>query len=86
MTVAVSLTSEIEAKLAAKAKSAGMDVPTDAAKVLQAAATRAPLDEILEPVRRRFAESRLTEEQVAEQYGIEKHADRAAKRRRPLDG
>ena len=85
MTIAVPLTAENEARLVAKAKSVGMDMPTYAARVLQAAAIRPPLDEILEPLRRKFAESGMTEEQAAEQYETEKHADRAAKRGRPFD-
>jgi len=44
-----------------------------------------PLDEILEPIRRKFAESGMTEDQAAERYETEKHADRAAKRGRPFD-
>jgi ribosomal protein L12E/L44/L45/RPP1/RPP2 len=85
MTLAVPLTPDTESKLAAMAKSAGMDMPTYAARVLRAAAIRPPLDEILEPVRRKFSASGITEEQAAEQYEAEKHAARAAKRGRAVD-
>jgi hypothetical protein len=85
MTLAVPLTPDTEAKLAAKAKSVGMDMPTYAARVLRAAAILPPLDEILEPIRNKFAASAMTEEQAAEQYEAQKHSDRAAKRGRPFD-
>ena len=85
MTLAVPLTSDTQARLAAKAKSIGLDTPTYAARVLQAAATRPPLDEILETVRRNFAESGMTEDQAAELYEAEKHVARAARRGRPFD-
>jgi hypothetical protein len=85
MTIAVALTADTEAKLAAKAKSIGLDTQTYAACVLQEAAIRPPLDQTLEPIRKKFAASGMTEDQAAEQYEIEKHADRAAKRGRPFD-
>ena len=62
-----------------------MDTQTYAARVLQAAATRPPLDEILDPIRKKFAQSGMTEEQTAERYEADKHADRAARRGRPFD-
>jgi hypothetical protein len=85
MTLAIPISPDTEARLAAKAKAVGMDTQTYAAHVLQAAANRSALDEILEPVRRQFAEGGMTEEELAERYEAEKHAARAAKRGRPFD-
>jgi hypothetical protein len=85
MTLAVSLPPDTEAKLAAKAKSMGLDTPTYAARILEAAAIRPPLDEILKPIRRKFAESGMSEDEAAARYEAEKHAARAAKRSRPFD-
>jgi len=85
MTLTVPLTLDTQARLAAKAKSIGMDTQTYAASVLTEAATRPTLDEVLAPIRKGFAESGMTEDQAAEQYEAEKHAARAAKRGRPFD-
>ncbi len=84
MTLAVPLSAETEAKLAAKAQAIGMDIPIYAARVLEAAAIRPPLEEVLEPVRRNFAESGVSDHQFVEQFEAEKHAARVARRDRPL--
>ena len=85
MTLAVELQRDTEVKLAAKAKLVGLDTSTYAARVLEAAALRPPLEEILEPIRRRFAESGMSEDEAAARYEFEKHAARAARLGRRFD-
>ena len=85
MTLAVPIGHDTEVKLAAKAKSMGLDTPTYAARILEAAAVRPSLDEILAPIRKKFAESGMTEDEAAARYEAEKHTARAKKRGRPFD-
>jgi hypothetical protein len=80
MTLIVDLSEEIRAKLDAKARAAGLDVPTYAQRVLQAEALLPSPDETLRPVREAFKKTGMTPNQLGDQYEEEKHADRAARR------
>ena len=85
MTINLQLDQDEELALRKKAQAAGIDVTAYALRVLRSEAHRPSLDEILAPVRARFVQDGLTDEQIAEQYETEKHAQRAARRGRPFD-
>lgn len=85
MTINLKLSHEEEIALRRKARAAGIDVAAYALRVLRSNAKRPTLDEVLAPVRANFKASGLTDEQVAERYEAEKHAERAARRGKPLD-
>ena len=85
MTIRVQLNADEEIALKKKAEAAGIDVVAYAQRVLRSEAKRPSLDELLAPVRTKFAQSGLTDDQVAQQYEAEKHARRAARRGKPFD-
>jgi len=85
MTLNLKLDPAEEHALAKKAQAVGMDVAAYALRVLRCDAKRPSLDEILAPVRAKFVRDGLSDEQVAEQYETEKHAERAARRGRPFN-
>jgi hypothetical protein len=66
MTVTIQLPLEDEARLAIKAKEAGVDLPTYVERVLKIEAMRPPLDEVLKPVRDAFAESGMSEDELSD--------------------
>jgi hypothetical protein len=66
-------------KLDAKARAAGVDVPTYAQQILKAEALLPSLDEALVTVRESFQKTGMTPDELAEQYEQEKHDDRASK-------
>ena len=79
MTLTIQLPSDAEARIAEKARRAGVDVTTYVQRVLQVDATRPPLDELLKPVRDAFNQSGMTEEQLGNLLVNAKkqmHADR----------
>ena len=65
MTLTIQLPSDAEARIAEKARRAGVDVTTYVQRVLQVDATRPSLDELLKPVRDAFEESGMSEEQLS---------------------
>jgi ribosome-binding protein aMBF1 (putative translation factor) len=81
--LSIPISVEAEAKLAEKAKAAGVDVPTYAARHLEliARAPR-PLREISGPIADAFEKSGMSEEELADLLESEKHAMRAEKRAR----
>jgi hypothetical protein len=85
MSLSIPLTPDTEARLAAKARAAGVDTSTYAAGILRSAAVRPTLDEILAPVREAFRKSGLTEDELAEALEREKHAAREAERGKPFE-
>jgi hypothetical protein len=76
---------ETEARLAEKARSFGIDTATYAIRILRSAAAEPTLDEVLAPVRKKFAESGMTEDELADVLEREKHAAREVERGRPFD-
>ena len=66
MTLSIPLSSETESKLRRRAAAVGADLSAYAAKVLEDALNRSTLDELLEPLRRQFAEGGETDEQLIE--------------------
>ncbi len=80
MTLSIEVPKSVEDRLVAKARAAGLDLSTYAQRILQAQAFTPALDEILAPVREAAARSGTSDDEVAEQYELEKHAAREAKR------
>jgi hypothetical protein len=62
----ITLPGEAEARLAMKAKNAGVDLPTYVERLLKAEVSRPSLDEALKPVRDAFEQSGMTEEDLSE--------------------
>lgn len=78
----VTLRREVEETLARRASESGLAIEEYASQLLTAAVSVPTLDQILAPVRRRFQESGMTEEQLADLLEEEKHAMRAERRNR----
>ena len=66
MSLTIQLPVEDEARLALKAKHAGVDLPTFVERVLKAEVSRPPLEEILRPVQDAFAESGMSEDELSD--------------------
>jgi hypothetical protein len=79
MTLHITLTPEAEAKLRERAAASGEEVSEYAARVLDRALGRPSLEEKLAPIRRAFAESGMTDDELSELLEQEKHAMRAEK-------
>src|SRR5438876_6031812 len=79
MTLTISITPEVDAKLRERAQSQGRDVAEVAADLIRQGVTAPTLDEILAPVRRAFAKSGMSDNELAEFLEGEKHAMRSEK-------
>lgn len=79
MVLRVSISTDAETKLKAKARAAGVDLETYASRQLElmAAPQRRSIREISGPVADAFAESGLTEDELAAFLEDEKHAMRS---------
>ena len=82
MTLTLNLDDEDQRRLAEKAKSAGIDVQTYVECIVRAAASRAPTDQVLQPVRDAFRESGMTEDELGELLEKAKHEMRAERKSR----
>lgn len=83
MVLSISISPEAEAKLKAKAAAAGVDVTTYAARHLEQMASPPPsVAQLSGPVAQAFAESGMSEDELAEFLEREKHAMRAERRAR----
>ena len=83
MVLNISISPEAEATLRAKAAAAGVDVATYAARHLELmAASPRSLKEISGPIGEAFAQSGMTEDELAEFLEQEKHSMRAQRRAR----
>jgi hypothetical protein len=78
----VKLPSDVEEKLARRAAAAGEPVEALASRLLAEAINAPTLEELLAPVRQRFAASGMTEDQLADLLEGEKHAMRTDRRGR----
>jgi hypothetical protein len=76
MTIAISLSPEIESKLAARARAAGMEVPAYAARLLERDVKRTTVAEISGDLAVRFKQTGMTEEELGELLEREKHEAR----------
>lgn len=82
MTLTLQIPPDAEARLAEKARSAGMDVPTYAEKILETEARRPTLREISGPIAEAFEASGMTEEELGDMLEKAKHEMRAERRAR----
>lgn len=73
MTLTVNLADNEAERLAEKARAAGIDVQTYAERLLRAAATSPPLDDVLRPVRDAFRASGMSEDELGELLEEAKH-------------
>jgi hypothetical protein len=80
MTLTVGLADADAQRLAEKARAAGIDVQTYVERLVRLAATSAPLDEVLRPVREAFHASGLSEDELGELLEEAKHAMRRERR------
>ena len=83
MTVSIQLSPQTEARLRQQAQAAGKEISAYVAHLVEEAAARPALDELLAPLRRQFAMSRTTDEQLVEQITEAQAAYRAEKQKRP---
>ncbi|HEY8747934.1 MAG TPA: hypothetical protein VIM11_08170 [Tepidisphaeraceae bacterium] len=67
MTLTIPLSPDTESKLRDRAAAEGKDPSVVAAQLLEAAINRPALDELLAPLRRQFAATGNTDEQLVEQ-------------------
>jgi len=78
----VKLPPDVEQKLLRRAAAAGEPIESFAGRILADAVNAPTIDEILAPVRQRFAASGMTEQQLSELLEAEKHAMRQDRRDR----
>jgi len=76
MTLTVPLSPEAEARLLSKARAIGLDLGTYAARLLERDAARSTLEEISGDLAERFKQTGMTEEELGELLGREKHEAR----------
>jgi hypothetical protein len=84
MTLSVKVPEPVEERLAAKARAAGVDVLTYAARLLERDARRLTLLEISGSSLGSFQQSGMTDEELGESLEKEKHDAREAKRGTPF--
>jgi ribosomal protein L12E/L44/L45/RPP1/RPP2 len=82
MTLDIPLSSEAEKRLRERAAAAGVDVRSCARRLLEEALTKPSLDEVLAPIRQRFAASGVSEEELAEGLERERRLMREERRQR----
>jgi hypothetical protein len=74
MTITIDLPSEVEAALQKKAAADGKNIQTYIFETLKNQALKSSLDEILAPIRKNFADSGMTEEELDELIEREREA------------
>jgi predicted transcriptional regulator len=67
VTLSISINDETEARLQRMASAAGKDVPTYVAQLVEQAAATPALEELLAPLRKQFAESTTSDEQLVDE-------------------
>ena len=66
MTISISVTPEVEAKLRERAAAQGKEVAVVASELIAAAVARPSVEELLEPYRRQVAESGMSDQELDE--------------------
>ena len=82
MTLTISIPATTEARLREIAQAAGTDLSGYVSKLLEEAAARPALEELLAPLRKQFADSGITDEQLVEQITSAQAAYRAEQRKK----
>jgi hypothetical protein len=78
--ITLHLSERARAKLAEQAKSSGQDISAVASELIEHAVTRPSIDEIMAPVRKQFADSGMTDEQLDDLLHRELNAQRREKK------
>jgi hypothetical protein len=81
MTLEISINPATETRLRQMAASAGKDVSAFVAQLVEQAAAKPSLDEMLAPLRRQFAESGATDDQLIEEITAAQQAYRAEQKK-----
>lgn len=81
MVLSIEIDPETEARLRAQASAAGKDVDAYVAELVQRAAAQSSVDEMLAPLRRQFAESGTSEQELTAQIQAAVDAYRAEKKK-----
>ncbi len=81
MTLTISIPPAAEARLREIAEASGTDLSTYVSKLLEQTAAKNSLEEILDPLRREFADARTTDEQLIEEITAAQAAYRTGKHR-----
>jgi hypothetical protein len=84
MMLSVQVPKPVEERLAVKARAAGVDVPTYAARLLERDAVRPTLLELSGEVSENFKQTGMTDDELADILEKEKHEAREAKRGKPF--
>jgi hypothetical protein len=66
VSLTIELPTEDEARLAVKAKNAGVDLPTYVERLLKAEISRPALEDVLKPVQDAFIESGMSEDDLSQ--------------------
>ena len=82
MVLSISLNSETESRLRKLAQAAGKDVTSFVTHVVEQIAAGQSLEEILAPLRRQFAESGTTDEQLIDEITVAQAAFRADRQKK----
>ena len=77
MTLTISIPPATEARLREIAHAAGTDLPDYVSKLLEQAVAKPALEELLAPLRKQFADSGTTDEQLVEEITAAQAAYRA---------
>ena len=83
MTVSIYLSPQTEARLRRQAQAAGKEIDAYVTQLIEQAAARPALDELLAPLRQQFADSGTSDAQLIEQITEAQTAYRADLRKRP---
>lgn len=83
MVLSIPISVETEARLRRLAEAAGKDVTTYVAQVVEEAVVKPTLNEMLAPVRKQFAESGTSDEQLLDEIMQARDRYRADQRKKP---
>lgn len=83
MTVSIYLSPQTVARLRRQAQAAGKEIDAYVTQLVEQAAARPALDELLAPLRQQFADSGTSDAQLVEQITEAQTAYRAGLRKRP---
>ena len=82
MTLHISVGAETEARLRRLAEAAGTDIESFVSRMVEQVAAKPALDELLEPLRKQFAASGTSDEQLAQEITAARDAYRADKHKK----
>jgi hypothetical protein len=80
MTLSISLSAEVEARLKERAAGAGEDPTVYASRIIEQAVRKPTLEEILAPVRAEFESTKMTDDQLSDLLEEAKHDGRRERR------